>query len=82
MPKKNSRSLIENVGVDKKRKSLFGGKIKHLLTRKKNKSLTSKELLIFPLNIQDKKKKITILRGLSNDAVAFTLVFGPCCIVI
>lgn len=81
MPKKNSLSLIENVDVDKKRKSLFGGKIKHLLTRKKNKSLTSKELLIFPLNIQD-KKKITILRGLSNDAVAFTLVFGPCCTVI
>lgn len=57
-----------------KEKSLFGGKVKHLLIRK-NKFLTAKELLIFPLNTQD--KEITILRGLSNDAVTVTMLFGP-----
>lgn len=63
-----------------KQKSLFGGKVKHMLIRKKNKFLTAKELLIFPLNTQD--KEITILRGLPNDAVTVTMLFGPCSVVI
>lgn len=35
MPKKNLYSLIETVGFNKKMKSLFDGKVKHLLIRKK-----------------------------------------------
>ena len=56
------------------------GKLNICLSEKKNKLLTSKELLIFPLNTQD--KEITILRGLSNDAVTVTMLFGPCSVVI
>lgn len=51
------------------------GKLNICLSEKINKFLTAKELLIFPLNTQD--KEITILRGLSNDAVTVTMLFGP-----
>ena len=56
------------------------GKLNICLLEKKNKFLTAKELLIFPLNTQD--KEITILRGLPNDAVTVTMLFGPCSVVI
>ena len=55
-------------------------KLNICLSEKKKKFLCSKELLIFSLNPQD--KKITILRGLSKDAVAVTLVAGPCSVLI
>lgn len=80
MPKKNLYSLVENVDVDKGKKNHYlVGKFNTCL-REKNQFLASKELLIFPLNPQD--KKITILRGLSKDTVTITLVFGPCSVVI
>lgn len=77
-PKKNLYSLLETVGVDKEKNTLFDGKVKHWLVRKK--ILTSKELIIFPLSSQD--KNITISRGLSKDEVAVTLVVGPFSVVI
>lgn len=56
------------------------GKLNICKSEKNKKFLTSKELLIFSLNPQD--KKITILKRLSKDAATVTLVVGPFSVVI
>lgn len=55
MPKKNLYSSIETVDTDKKKKSLFDGKVKHLHFRKKQIPNLKGIAYFFHMIFQDKK---------------------------